>query len=144
MQHDNAPAHVPTDYKDVAAAGNKGRNAIKLCAQPPYSPDFNVLDLGMFAGIQSLQYKEAPRNVAELVNAVEKTYGDKKAESIEDNFLTLQKCMESSMKVCGGNDYKLPQMNKKALRRANKPLTKAVCDEDTSNLALRSLKALNC
>ncbi len=92
---------------------------INLDAQPHNSADFNVPDLEMFGEIQSLQYKEEPRNVAELVNAVEKAYGDHNAESIEDRFLTLQNCMKSSMKACGGNDYKLPHMNKKALHRAN-------------------------
>ncbi len=48
----NASAHVPTDEKDVVAAGSKGRTVIKLCAQPLNIADFNVLDLGIFAGIQ--------------------------------------------------------------------------------------------
>ena len=71
MQHDNAPAHVATEDAWAVAAGCRNkRSTITIDAQPPNSPDFNLLDLGMFASLQSLQYDAAPRNFAELVKAV--------------------------------------------------------------------------
>ncbi len=52
MQPDNAPAHIPTDDKELITAGYRSmRTTITLDAQPPNSPDFNILDLGMFVGI---------------------------------------------------------------------------------------------
>ncbi|XP_021727148.1 uncharacterized protein LOC110694276 [Chenopodium quinoa] len=50
------------------------------------SPDLNVLDLGLFRSIQSLQYQTFPKDLDELVQKAE-----------------------------GGNKYKIPHMNKKKL-----------------------------
>ncbi len=63
MQHDNAPAHVSTEDIDVVAARTRGRSTILLDPQPSNSPDCKILDLGMFAEIESLRYEAAPRNV---------------------------------------------------------------------------------
>lgn len=101
MQHDNAPAHVASDDKEVIEAGIKGRSTILLDPQPPNSPDFNILDIEMFAGIQPIQYEAAPRNVQVFVSAVRNVYTDYDPMSIEDKFITLQKVMESSMRVRG-------------------------------------------
>ncbi len=60
LQHDNAPAHVPGGDPDIVSAGNCGRTNIDLVPQPPNSPDLNILDLGLFNGLQSLQYKTSP------------------------------------------------------------------------------------
>ncbi len=66
--------------------------------QPPNSPDFNILGLRLFAGIKSLQYQAAPRNVEELIEAMKKAYKEYETQLVDDNFLTLMKCME----VCDG------------------------------------------
>lgn len=63
MEHEYGPAHVQRNDVDVVAAGYRRRTTIVLDAQLPNSPDFNVLDLGMFARMRSMQYKSAPRNV---------------------------------------------------------------------------------
>ena len=107
MRHFNAPAHVATDDADVGSAGyGSKRTRITLEAQPPNSPDFNILDLGILAGIQSLQYQAAPRNVEKLIEAVKKAYKEYEPQGIDDNFLTIMKCIESAMDVDGGNSYK--------------------------------------
>lgn len=36
--------------------------------QPPNNPDINVLDLGLFNAIQTLQYQTAARNIDELID----------------------------------------------------------------------------
>jgi hypothetical protein len=41
-------------------------------------------------------------------------------ESLEGNFLNLQKVLECAIEHNGGNQYKLPHMKKKKLRKANK------------------------
>jgi hypothetical protein len=46
----------------VQACTSDGWN-IALACQPPNSPDCNVLDLGFFTAIQSLQWREASSNI---------------------------------------------------------------------------------
>ncbi|GAA0142926.1 hypothetical protein LIER_03720 [Lithospermum erythrorhizon] len=69
IQRDNARTHVnPNDEAFQVAATQSGLD-IRLVCQPPNSSDMNILDLGFFNAIQSLQYKESPRSVRELVDA---------------------------------------------------------------------------
>jgi len=127
LQHDNAPAHVATDDPDVVRAGDKGRTRIFLTAQPPNSPDFNILDLGFFRAIQSIQYKEAPRTISELVNVVTCAYNSFCPRKLDDCFLSLQKCMERSIANNGGNQYKQPHQRKSFHRNSGKPVTDVAC-----------------
>jgi hypothetical protein len=61
VQHDNAPSHFRSDEPQWVAAVQDKRNwDLKLTEQPPNSPDTNVLDLGFFASIQSMQWGLAP------------------------------------------------------------------------------------
>mmetsp|Transcript_7429 Transcript_7429/g.9585 ORF Transcript_7429/g.9585 Transcript_7429/m.9585 type:complete len:159 (+) Transcript_7429:444-920(+) len=60
IQQDNAKPHIaPTDESFVNAAQALNLN-VELICQPPNSPDLNVLDLGFFHSIQSLQHTESP------------------------------------------------------------------------------------
>jgi hypothetical protein len=43
---------------------------IRLICQPANSPDFNVLDLGFFRAIQSIQYKKNAKTLKDLIPAV--------------------------------------------------------------------------
>ncbi|WCJ18144.1 hypothetical protein M5689_000519 [Euphorbia peplus] len=43
---------------------------IKLYCQHPNSPDMNVLDLGFYRAIGSMQHQEAPTNIDEFILAV--------------------------------------------------------------------------
>ena len=72
----------------------------------------NVLDLGYFRAIQSLQHQQAPSAVDELVHTFEKSFEELSLESLNNIFLSLQACMIEMMKVNGGNNYKLPQIKK--------------------------------
>ena len=58
VQQDNAPPHHAWDRIAVKAAATAGGWAIKFANQLPRSPDFNVLDLGWFDSLQSLQYQK--------------------------------------------------------------------------------------
>ena len=80
--------------------------------QPPNSPDMNVLDLGYFNAIQSLQHKAAPQNIDELILAVYESFDALHWSKLKDIFLTLQKVMEVCILHNGRNDYKLPHMSK--------------------------------
>lgn len=45
-----------------------------MMCQPLNSFDLNILDRRFFSSIQSLQYKESPKLVDELLHAVEKLF----------------------------------------------------------------------
>ena len=80
--------------------------------QPANSLDLNVLDLGFFSVIQSVQHKESPKTVEELVNAVVKAFKSFPIAKSNHIFLTLQLCMIEIMKVKGSHEYKIPHVNK--------------------------------
>jgi hypothetical protein len=44
---------------------------IHLISQPPNSLNFNILDLGFFRAIQSIQYKKNAKTLAQLLPAVQ-------------------------------------------------------------------------
>ncbi|KAG3154066.1 hypothetical protein PC128_g22451 [Phytophthora cactorum] len=53
VQHDNASPHGA-----VKQAAKEGGWDIRMEFQPPKSPDMNILDLGIFNAIQSVQYRQ--------------------------------------------------------------------------------------
>ena len=107
--------------------------------QPPNSPDLNVLDLGFFNSIQTLQHEKAPTNIDELVAAVEEAYWEQDPETVNNIFLTQQKVMECVMKSEGKNNYKLPHMNKKRLSKLGKLPMSVVCSEEAIQVALEKM-----
>ena len=122
IQQDNAKPHLDVNDSLFNEAANFDDIEIQLCYQPPNSPDMNVLDLGFFRAIDSLQHREASTTIDELVSAVEKAYWEFPVEELNNVFLTLQTCMLEVMKVSGANNYKIPHMNKhKLLRNGHLP-----------------------
>ncbi|XP_059627408.1 uncharacterized protein LOC132270231 [Cornus florida] len=98
IQQDNARPHIdPRDSEFLEAACKDGFD-IRLCFQPPNNPDMNVLDLGYFRAIQSLQHQQAPTTIAELIDAVEIFFNELVTETLNCVFLTLQECMIETMK----------------------------------------------
>ena len=74
IQQDNAKPHIdPNDPEFLEVASSDGFN-INLSCQLPNSPELNVLDLGLFRAVQSLQHQEAPSTIDDLVNAIEKAF----------------------------------------------------------------------
>ena len=71
IQQDNAPCHISPDDEEFCRAASEGGFDIRLICQPPNSPDLNVLDLGFFSVIQSLQQQEVTRSVDELIKVVQ-------------------------------------------------------------------------
>ncbi|KAH0730970.1 hypothetical protein KY289_002158 [Solanum tuberosum] len=128
IQQDNARPHIGVNDLEFVEAAQKDGFDIRLCFQPPNSPDLNVLDLGFFRAIQSLQYQKAPSNVDELVEAVERSFDEMKVEQLNHVFLTLQSCMIEVMKDNGGNNYKVPHLNKNRLEREDNLPLQLCCD----------------
>jgi hypothetical protein len=82
IQQDNAKSHMPSNHHNVKEHGCSDGWNIDIVNQPPNSPDLNVLDLGFFNAIQTLQHEKAPTNIDELVTAVEEAYWDQEAETV--------------------------------------------------------------
>jgi hypothetical protein len=85
--------------------------------QPPNSPDLNVLDLGYFCSIQSLQHQKTPRNVDELIEALTDSFEGLQRSTLNNIFLTLQLSMEQIILADGGNNYRLQHLSKVQLER---------------------------
>ena len=112
VQQDNPRPHASVTHKAILEAGHSDGWNIDLACQPPNSPDFNVLDLGYFSCIQSLQHQYTPKDIDELVNVVHQSFDALSPEKLDNVFLSLQKAMESALKVKGGNNYKLAHIGK--------------------------------
>ena len=117
IQHDNARPHG-IDLNDMNLTSSDGWD-IQLINQPPNSPDFNVLDLGFFASIQSLQQQEKMVKIDDLISAVEKSFWGQSVEVLDNVWVTYQKVMECALLAGGTNKYTLPHMGKARLRRQN-------------------------
>ncbi|KAJ0089003.1 hypothetical protein Patl1_32304 [Pistacia atlantica] len=74
IQQDNARTHINHNNDEFCQSATQDGFDIRLMCQPANSPDLNVLDLGFFSAIQSLQYKDSPKTVDEVVNAVVKSF----------------------------------------------------------------------
>lgn len=62
IQQDNPNTHLKDSCDEMPRRWNTAREAhrqfkFEMLKQPPYSPDTNVLDLGFFCALQSLQWK---------------------------------------------------------------------------------------
>ncbi|ETN19222.1 hypothetical protein PPTG_04597 [Phytophthora nicotianae INRA-310] len=74
VQQDNAGPHVAEDNADILEAGIEHGWTIEMTCQPPRSPDLNVLDLGLFNAIQSVQYRYPTHNHQGLIAVVEDAF----------------------------------------------------------------------
>ncbi|XP_057811740.1 uncharacterized protein LOC131025976 [Salvia miltiorrhiza] len=117
IQQDNARPHIKDNDPDFRVAASSDGFDIHLVHQPPNSPDTNINDLGWFRAIQSLQTESVCNNVADLLMAVQNSYQQLSAQTLNKVFLSLQSCMIEILKVKGQNCYKIPHLKKDALIR---------------------------
>ncbi|ETW03479.1 hypothetical protein H310_04930 [Aphanomyces invadans] len=75
----------------------------------------NVLDLGFFRAIQSLQQTHHSITYQEIVDATNQAWEDKDTWSLERNFFTLQCCLREVIMRAGENSYKIPHIKKVGL-----------------------------
>ncbi|KAF0713673.1 hypothetical protein AaE_011739 [Aphanomyces astaci] len=130
IQQDNARPHVPPCDTDIVAACQSGGWDMQLKFQPPNSPDLNVLDLGFFRAIQTLQEKNTSRCIDDIVAATEQAWSEVCMQTLNNNFLTLQACMRETICAQGNNNYKIPHCGKaKLLARGLLPQVLAVDNE---------------
>ncbi|KAL4346841.1 hypothetical protein GQ457_17G010120 [Hibiscus cannabinus] len=136
IQQDNAKPHIGVDDEEFLQAASVDDFNFHPFFQPPNNHDLNVLDLGYFRAIQSLQHEESDTTIDELVNAVEKSFDELAPESLNNVFLSLQSCMIEIMKIKGGNNYILPHMSKQSLERNGELPSQLRCDQDIVQEAL--------
>nr|XP_017233213.1 PREDICTED: uncharacterized protein LOC108207264 [Daucus carota subsp. sativus] len=128
IQQDNARTHLdPNDAQFCQAASQYGFD-IRLMCQPSNSPDLNILDLGFFNAIQSLLYKESPKTIDELIDAVERSYQAYPPRILNRIFCTLQTCMIEILKGRGFNKYSIPHIKKNILERQGRLPKQMRCD----------------
>ena len=120
--HDNASPHRINDDPDIRAACSADGWDIQFINQPPNSPDCNILDLGFFNSIQSLQDQTEPRNIEELVTEVKRAFNAQKADKLEAVWTTLQAVLEQIMLAKGNNTFKLPHKHKETEARKGRPI----------------------
>lgn len=117
IQQDNATPHLNVgDAEFQREATADGFNII-LMAQPPNSPDLNVLDLGFFRAIQSIQHQQMPRDIDQLVSAVKYSFHIFEPKLLNFVFLTYMYVMREIFKVGGGNNYIMPHAAKHRMER---------------------------
>ncbi|KAF2288317.1 hypothetical protein GH714_005981 [Hevea brasiliensis] len=104
-------------YRTCKAAGTDGFD-IDLCRQPPNNPDLNVLDLGFFQAIDSLQHQQALNKIDSFVDVVKKAFDLLSPQELNSVFLTMQSCMVQIMKNFSRNNCKIPHMNKHKLQNS--------------------------
>ncbi|XP_021737322.1 uncharacterized protein LOC110703854 [Chenopodium quinoa] len=115
IQWDNARQHqISTDAEFQEGCTSYGFN-IQMVFQPAQFPDLNVLDLGLFTSIQSIQYQSFTENLDHLVEKVNEAYAVFDPKVNRNTWITLQKCMTEIMIKNGGNNYPPPHMGKNRL-----------------------------
>ncbi|XP_076903051.1 uncharacterized protein LOC143558005 [Bidens hawaiensis] len=139
IQQDNARPHINIDDEQFIQEASRGGFDIRLCFQPPNNPDLNVLDLGFFRAIQSLQEQEVLGSIDELVHAVQTSFDKMSSHELNNVFLTLQTCMKEIMKVHGINNYQTPHIGKGKLERQGRLPLQIECDGDLINEVVSSL-----
>ncbi|KAL4590609.1 hypothetical protein LXL04_003546 [Taraxacum kok-saghyz] len=141
IQQDNAKPHIDVNDSEFLEAASRDGFDIRLTFQPPNSPDLNVLDLGFFRAIQSLQEQEVLGTIDELVNAVQTSFERMQSQQLNNVFLTLQTCMKEIIKVQGGNNYQIPHIGKNRLEREGNLPLQIECDQNLIDEALLQLGA---
>ncbi|XP_028787991.1 uncharacterized protein LOC114743975 [Neltuma alba] len=128
IQQDNARCHIDPNDGEFHRVATEDGFCIRLMNQPPNSPDLNILDLGFFNGIQSLQYKETPKTTDDLIAAVIRSFESFPSTKSNKIFLTLQCCMVEILKDRGSNKYDLPHIRKEVMEKEGPLPNQIKCD----------------
>ncbi|XP_042038441.1 uncharacterized protein LOC121784356 [Salvia splendens] len=109
IQQDNVRPHIMHNDAEFQSVANTDGFRFHIICQPANSPYCNVLDLGFFRAIQSIQDDKLATGVDELVANVQTAFDELSAETLNNVFLTLQGCLTGILKV----ETKLHTLTKK-------------------------------
>ncbi|CAN0083821.1 unnamed protein product, partial [Pylaiella littoralis] len=130
-QQDNAPGHRVTADPAIVAAAQQGGTRIELINQPPNSPDTNILDLGFFNSIQSLQDRTTPSTIDQRVAEVERAFWAQSSDTLDRVCTTLQSVLQEIMLARGDNTIKLPHLHKLTAARRNEAIPRELpCSQE--------------
>ena len=99
----------------------------------------NILDLGFFASIQSLQNKIAATDIDQLIAAVLKAFAEVAPKKLADNFITIQAVMNCVLENDGSNNFKAPNLSKAKKRHVGQEITRIHCSHASLRRAERFL-----
>ena len=77
----------------------------------------NILDLSLFNALQSIQFREFPKDSPALIKSVIDAYDTFNPRLLNYSWIQYQLCMLKVLKVRGGSNYKQPHIGKKRLDR---------------------------
>ncbi|ETV79646.1 hypothetical protein H257_06903 [Aphanomyces astaci] len=117
LQHDNATPHGAITDAILECVSTDGWTFV-VQRQPPNSPDLNVLDLGYFASIQSLQNKVVSHSIDDVIQSTLASFEALSSEKLENVFHTFQAVMRLVLEHNGSNHFPLPHLTKDAKRHA--------------------------
>ena len=128
IQHDNAPAHFKDSNPEWRQCMENFDSLgmpykLKIIHQAAQSPDTNILDLGFFAALQATCLGRM-KDEMELIQLVKQKYEEYPAKKINRVWLSHMLVMNEILKDYGGNNFKIPHMNKEKLERDNRLLTR--------------------
>ena len=103
---------------------------IKCINQRSNSPDLNILVLGFFNSIQSLQHKKCANSTQELVEAVLKAFNELPDIILSRNFNTIKLIMNLVLENDGGNKFKIRHLQKSRRQRNGKDVEIVFCTAD--------------
>ncbi|KAK9671894.1 hypothetical protein RND81_12G062300 [Saponaria officinalis] len=101
IQQDNVKPHISSKDLDFLGVATSDGFDMNLISQPPNIPDLNILDLGFFRSIQSLQHKKSSKSILELVDAVDRAYDEIDNEKLEFVWVSLYAYMNEILRVKG-------------------------------------------
>ncbi|DAZ97619.1 TPA: hypothetical protein N0F65_002238 [Lagenidium giganteum] len=142
IQQDNAPARVLVHDPEIHEAGREDGWNISLKAQPAQGPDLNILDLGFFASIRSLQSRTTPKTIDGLIAEVEKAFEEIKPAIAELHVLDTSDRDARRMANDGKNNFNPRHIKKKSLMPSGLLPRSLRCDADIAERARQKLHEL--
>ena len=137
IQMDNAPSHIDGTEREWIEDVQKTGLPIEISRHPECSPDINVLDLGYFNSIQSLQHKTRSYTIQQLIYNVIKSFQDLEVTTLSNIFVTWKIIMLKIIQTEGYNTYKMPHKRRYHLEKSGIVTTTVVVNNSIMDLILK-------
>lgn len=146
IQADNAPPHIGKqniDRLNTFGAAQQGMK-IRVVLQPPQSPDYNVLDLGLFHSLNAgtISYRHGVSDFGDLNTNLQQVFASYPNDVHERIYAKLLDIYRETLKVFGGNTYSLPHCQVRDRQSHGLPALNYLVDAETVNRARVALNAM--
>ncbi|KAK9732858.1 hypothetical protein RND81_04G027500 [Saponaria officinalis] len=139
IQQDNTKPHIIGSDEDFVHAAKSDGFDMELIQQPPNSPDMNILDLGFFRSIQTLQHKKSSRSICQLLDSVVNAFDTISYDKLKHVWVSLQAYMNEVMRLKGSNSYPLPHLGKNRMVRLGNWENQLKVNVDNIAIALNAI-----